>query len=130
MSRFTRNRKKARQEKAERYHRIDHFYDMSIKKLERLKEYAPDETMRKTCSECRHWESGDSWQTGEYGIEAEGRCTSTYNLMCWNYRTACRKHFEQKKMTGFFYQGGGGTPVEEDIKNVMALTDQLLNDNL
>lgn len=33
-------------------------------------------------------------------------------------------------MTGFFYQGGGGTPVEEDIKNVMALTKQLLDDNL
>ena len=130
MSRFTRNRAKARQEKAIRYHLSGHFYDMPAKKLERLMEYEPDETMCKTCSECKHWEPGSTWQTGQFGIEAKGRCTSTYNLACWNYRAACRKHFEKKKMTGFFYQGGGGTPVEEDIKNVMALTKQLLDDNL
>lgn len=130
MSRFTRNRNKARQEKALRYHLTGGFYDMPVKKLERLMEYEPDETMRHTCSECKHWEPGSTWATGEFGIEAEGKCKSTFGLMCWNYRTACRKHFERKKMTGFFYQGGGGTPVEEDIKNVMALTEQLINDNM
>jgi len=51
-------------------------------------------------------------------------------MPCWNYRNACKMHFKKKKMTGFFYQGGGGTPVEEDIKNVMALTEQLLKENL
>ena len=130
MSRFTRNRIKARQQRAEQYRRSGHFYDMPVKKLERLLEYEPDETMQKTCSECKHWQPVDCWQTGPFGIEAEGRCASTYGLSCWNYRTACRKHFEQKKMTAFFYQGGGGTPVEEDIKNVMALTEKLISDNM
>lgn len=129
MSRFTRNRAKARQEKAERYRKIDAFYDLSIKQLKRLLEFAPDETTRNSCSLCKHWEPGDWWQSGENGIEAPGRCKKALGMKCWNIRNACRKHFDKKKMTGFFYQGGGGTPVEEDIKNVMALTEQLINEN-
>lgn len=58
------------------------------------------------------------------------RGKKAFGMPCWNYRNACKMHFEKKKMTGFFYQGGGGTPVEEDIKNVMALTEQLLKENL
>ena len=130
MSRFTRNRAKARKEREERYRRIGQFYDASIKQIKRLMEFAPDEETRNTCSLCKHWEPGNSWQSGEFGIEAEGCCKKALGMRCWNYRNACKQHFDKKKMTGFFYQGGGGTPVEEDIKNVMALTEQLIKENM
>ena len=130
MSLFTRNRAKARQEKAERYHRIDHFYEKMIGHLEKLKEFVPDKDATATCSLCKHWEVGDLWQAGEYGIEAEGRCSKALGLYCWNYRNACKLHFERKKMNGFIYCGGDGKSLKEDLMNVMALTEQVINDNM
>jgi len=62
MSRFTRNRIKARQQRAEQYRRIGHFYDLLVKKLERL---------RKHCHPVRHWFYGHyhhSWQADFDGI--------------------------------------------------------------
>lgn len=130
MSLFTRKRARARKEKAEQYKHIDHFYGMSIRQLKRLMEFVPDEETCNTCSLCKHWEAGDWWQSGENGIEAPGRCKKAHGMRCWNYRNACKQHFEKKKFTGFIYQGGGGTPVEDDIKNVMALTEQLISENM
>lgn len=129
MSSFTRNRSKARQDRAIRYRREGRFYGASIKQIKRLLEFEPDEETCNTCSLCKHWEPGNYWQSGEFGIEAEGRCKKALGMNCWNYRNACKLHFEKKKMTSFFYQGGGGTPVEEDLKNVMELTTQLLKEN-
>ena len=130
MSRFTKNRLKARQQREEQYRRIGVFYDASIKLVKRLKEFAPDEETCNTCSLCKHWEPGNSWSYSGYGVEAEGCCMKALGMPCWNYRNACKKHFEKRKMTGFFYQGGGGTPVQEDIKNVMTLIEQLFEENL
>ena len=126
MSKFTRHRAKARQEKIDRFKRIDQFYETCINFLSKCIDYAPLEDTDKTCSLCKNWEPGDSWSCGQSGIEAEGVC-SKCKLPCWNYRNACKK-FDKKKMTGFFYQGGD-LPLEEDLKNVETLTNELLEDN-
>ena len=130
MSRFTRNRAKARREKAERIARIEAAYIKLENRTKEMIEYLEeDENAQFTCSLCSKWEPGDSWESCEFGIKALGRCKEG-KILCWNFRNACKAHFEKKKRTGFFYQGGGGKSLAEDLENIMKLTDELIQDNL
>lgn len=130
MSRFTKRRKIARQEREAKYGRLMEGFNSSIKAMERMMEYYDeDETTQFTCSYCTKWTPGDFWQSSDHRILCDGRCKEGL-IPCRNDRRACKLHFEKAPTTSFIYQGGGGTPVEEDIANVMDLTEKLINGEL
>lgn len=88
---------------------------------------------KRICAECQYWEAGDSWGTGhgKHGllIESKGWCTFKKNKRKrWNYCNAC-KDFSKQPRTGFIYQGGDHS-IEEDMENVMQLTENLINGEL
>lgn len=126
MSLFTRNRKKAREEREVLYGRVTE-NNKHVEYVGKLLEYAPDRTADNTCSLCKKWEPGDTWQSGKFGIEAEGTCTGG-DFPCWNYRLACKNNFEKQKRTGFIYHGGN-KPIAEEIEEVMEIVEELIKDN-
>lgn len=90
------------------------------------------ETNRKhICAECSKWTSGDFWGTGRNNhgvlVECKGWCHLKPNARKrWNYAPACND-FDNKPVQSFIYFGGGEENFEQDIENVMTLTDKLLN---
>lgn len=91
------------------------------------------------CAECKCWEPGDCWfsGSGKHGvfIEAPGLCLfkkdkngNVVKRKRWNYCPAC-DNFDKKKMTGFFYEGGGGKSIQEDLENITSLMKELVEDN-
>jgi len=88
---------------------------------------------RKICADCVDWKPGEFWGdgSGKHGvvIECKGWCVHKPNKRKrWNYCPAC-KDFNKRKMKGFFYQGGDGKTLEEDIQNITELMKELMEDN-
>lgn len=98
------------------------------------KRLAPKTQERKRiCAECKYWEPGDYWGTsgGKHGllVESKGWCTFKKNKRKrWNHCGACRD-FDKTPMTGFIHQGGGGTPIEEDLEIITEKMKELAEDN-
>ena len=94
---------------------------------------------KKICATCVFWELGDYWGTGSgnHGVlvESKGWCMGKKNKKGevvkrkrWNYCPACEL-YSKRKMNGFFYQGGGGNTIEEDLNNINELMKETFEDN-
>lgn len=88
---------------------------------------------RRICAECAKWKPGDFWGTGtgKHGVlvESKGWCFYKKNKRKrWNYCPACKEGFEKSKRKGFTYCGNG-EPTMEDLENITAMTEEILNDN-
>lgn len=88
------------------------------------------EEKKRICADCLHWEPGDLWGTGNgnHGVvvESKGWCLAKPNKRKrWNYHPMCDK-FKPRKKQGFFYQGGGGNSIEEDLANIALLMKELV----
>ena len=83
------------------------------------------EEQRKRCVDCSHWEPGEFWSaTG-----TKGWCLAKPNKRKrWNYCNACDL-FDERKKTGFFYQGGGGNSIEVDLDNIADKMEELAKSN-
>lgn len=91
-----------------------------------------DNGRKHICAECTKWECGQFWGTGsgKHGVlvESKGWCLLKKNKRKrWNYCKACEAF--DNAHHGFIYQGGGDTPIEEDLANVMQLVDEMLSEN-
>lgn len=85
------------------------------------------------CAECVYWESGPFWSSGsgKHGtlVEAKGWCNVKKNRRKrWNYHPACELCDLMEK-TSFTYCGGGGTPIEEDLQNITAQLNKIMDNN-
>lgn len=89
------------------------------------------------CAECIHWECGMFFGTGNHMtlVESKGWCLFKKNRKGeivkrkrWNYCPAC-PNFMKEKRSGFIYQGGGGNTVEEDLRNIVELMDEMFDNN-
>jgi hypothetical protein len=131
MSKFSRKQAILSKQREELYIKINSFNDNWIELVEKvtndwLQTYAPDETSKSQCSQCTKWEPGSSWECNELGIVCKGRCKEC-DIECYNQRKACTTHFIKASRKGFIYQSTGD--LENDINNVLSLTEEIINDN-
>lgn len=89
----------------------------------------PNNGRKHICSECKKWEPGDFWGTGTGNhsvlVESKGwRFLKKNKRKRWNYCKACDVF--DNAHHGFIYQGGGGTPIEEDLANVAQLINEMV----